>query len=249
MRHSSADVAKPAKRRRLPKEKRRAEMLLKAAEHFAIHGFESSTRDLALALGVTQALIYKHFESKEDMIEKTLEAALGKPAPQEPWLAAGLPLEHSLSRFYKPFVANATETRMRLFVRAGLDGRAWPTRRGNTLTHDLFLPAIAALRKRASLPSLDEIPPMRGERELVMMLHASIVFLGIRRHVYGMPMPDNLDEIVDLYVNTFVQGAVPAIRRLHESGEESLKVTLLTKAKEQPRAESILPDRKRTSST
>ncbi|MCT7374697.1 hypothetical protein [Chelativorans salis] len=157
-----------------------------------------------------------------------------------------MPLEQSLHRFYKRFVAGSSEPRMRLFIRAGLDGHSWPTRRGNTLTGRLFLPAIAALRKAASLPGLEEQPAMRGERELVMMLHASMVFLGIRRHIYGMPMPSNLDDVVSLYVRTFVEGALPAIRRLHEAGEESLKVTLLAPLPEEP-AEAISSDRRRTS--
>jgi AcrR family transcriptional regulator len=238
--------AKPTGRRRLPVEARRAEILREAAEYFAHHGFSGSTRELASTLGITQALIYKHFESKDDLIEKTLEAAFGQTDGQSARLDAAAPLEQSLNSFYKQFVARATETRMRLFIRAGLDGRSWPTRRGNALTRDLFLPIIAALRKNASLPDLDQQPAMRGERELVMMLHASMVFLGIRRHVYGMPMPSNLDDIVDLYVSTFVQGALPGIRNLHEAGEASLKVTLLAPAPDNP-SEVTSSGRKRTS--
>lgn len=240
------NAAKPTKRRRLPVEKRRAEILREASSYFAHHGFSGSTRELASTLGITQALLYKHFESKDALIEKTLEAAFGGPEDDSPLLDVAAPLEQSLSSFYKQFVARATETRMRLFIRAGLDGRSWPTRRGNALTCRLFLPAIAALRDSAALPSLHEQPAMRGERELVMMLHASIVFLGIRRHVYGMPMPSNLDDVVDLYVRTFVRGALPAIRNLHEAGEESLKVILLSPAPEKP-FEAISSGRKRTS--
>lgn len=202
-------------------------MLRKAAEHFAANGFESSTRDLAAALGVTQALIYRHFKSKDDLIERTLEAVFGRASNDGPWLDGDAPLADAFGGFYKSFVSRATEKRMRLFIRAGLDGRSWPTRRGAALTRNLFLPAVAALRANAGLPALDAVAMMRGERELVMMLHASMVFLGIRRHVYGMPMPKNLDDVVDLYVRTFIAGAVPSIRNLHESGEESLKVTLL----------------------
>ena len=243
----TVDDTMPTRRRRYPAEQRRAEMLSKAADHFASHGFESPTRAVASSLGVTQALIYKHFESKDDLIEQVLEAALGAPR-QRPSLNFDLAPQESLSRFYKAFVADATETRMRLFIRAGLDGRSWPSRRGNALTRDVFLPAIAMLRASAGLPNLDQTLAMRGERELVMMLHASMVFLGIRRHVYGMPMPDNLDDVVDLYVRTFFEGAVPAMRKLHDEGEESLKVILLGQPSDQNPAGATLPDRKRTSS-
>jgi AcrR family transcriptional regulator len=241
------DDAKPSRQRRFPADQRRAEMLRKAADHFASHGFDSSTRAVAAALGVTQALIYKHFKSKDDLIEQVLEAALGAPR-QRPSLNLDLSSQQSLSLFYKAFVASATETRMRLFIRAGLDGRSWPSRRGNALTRDLFLPAIAMLRASAGLPGLDQTLAMRGERELVMMLHASMVFLGIRRHVYGMPMPENLDDVVDLYVRTFFEGAVPAMRKLHDEGEESLTVTLLGQPSDQNPDSATLPDRIQTSS-
>ncbi len=236
-------------RRRFPADQRRAQMIEQAAVHFAAHGFEISTRDLAAALGVTQALIYKHFASKEALIEQTLEAALGRQSGDALVFDASRPLAEALGAFYRAFVAGATETRMRLFIRAGLDGRSWPTKRGAALTQNLFLPMIAGLRRTAGLPALAKRPAMRGERELVMMIHAAMVFLGIRRHVYGMPMPDNLDDVVDLYIGSFVSGATPAIRALHESGADSLTVTLLAPTPEQGRDEVISPGRKHSSST
>ncbi len=202
-------------------------MLEKAAVHFAAQGFDSSTRDIAAALGVTQALIYKHFDSKDDFIEKTLQLALGDVSIKTATIDPGLELTDMLSTFYRSFVANATETRLKLFMRANLDGRSWPTRRGNVLTNHLFVPVISALRAAANLPTVEDQPLMRGERELTMMLHASMVFLGVRRHIYRMPMPDNLDDVVDLQVKTFVNGAIDSIRDLHASDQESLKVRLL----------------------
>ncbi len=237
-----------APRRRFPAGERRAQMLQQAAEHFADHGFESPTREIAAALGVTQALIYKHFDSKEAFIEQALEAALGDVVGRQLLFDPDIELGKGLFEFYSPFVARSTRKRMRLFMRAGLDGRTWPSRRGNTLTQGLFIPVISALRQTASLPALDRSPPLRGERELVMMLHASMVFLGIRRHIYGMQMPENLDDVVRLYVDTFVNGAVTAIRELHQKGEDSLKIRLLAKSLDPAEDQSIFAGRKQTSS-
>jgi len=245
-------------KRRLPADQRRAQMIEKAAGFFARHGFDASTRDLAGALGVTQALIYRHFKSKDDLIDQTLAATLGamqrgsRRGGTEPGALADvtISLEERLAGFYGAFVAGATETRMRLFMRAGLDGRSWPQRRGAALTTQVFKPVIAALRSEAGLPAADKCPLMRGERELAMMLHASMVFLGIRRHVYAMPMPESLDDIVRLYVRTWLAGAVPAICDLHEKGEESLTLPLLTPSLAKPaetRAAVTSPGRKRTS--
>jgi hypothetical protein len=62
---------------------------------------------------------------------------------------------------------------------------------------------------------------LRGEREVAMMLHASIVFLGIRRHVYNLAMPADRQAIVALYAEIYVPGAIATLRRIHagEFGE------------------------------
>ncbi len=55
-------------RKRMASEERRQEFLTKAIEFFAQEGFESSTRELARRLGVTQPLLYRYFPSKSDLI-------------------------------------------------------------------------------------------------------------------------------------------------------------------------------------
>ena len=197
-----------------------------AAEYFAVNGLDASTRDIAHALNVTQGLIYKHFSSKEDLIEQTLAWAFAMDPADAPWLDLTHGLEAGLLQYYTQLTSKTSEVRMRLFIRAGLDGRSWPARRGTALTQNLFLPIIAELRRDAGLPDLSHVAAMRGERELVMMLHASVVFLGIRRHIYQTPMPDDLSDVVALLVATFVAGAVPAIRSLHENGQKSLREPL-----------------------
>ena len=213
--------------RRMPADARREAMLRDAAALFAERGLDISTREIADTLGVTQALIYKHFASKDDLVERTLEMAFApRDVKSGPWIDPDKPLKDELLRFYIGLSARAGQQRMKLFIRAGLDGRSWPTRRGSALTKHLFLPVISALRRDAGLPGLSETPPMRGERELCMMLHASVVFLGIRQHIYGMEMPDDLSDVVALYVATFLTGAVAAIRDLHADGAASLAVRL-----------------------
>jgi hypothetical protein len=80
---------------------------------------------------------------------------------------------------------------------------------------------IEALRAEAGLPGIADKPMMRGEREVAMMLHSSIVFLGIRKHIYRMPMPADRQSIVQLYAEIYVPGALAALRRIHagELGE------------------------------
>ncbi len=58
---------------RLPAEERRQQIIEQAAKVFARRGFEGTrTRDIAEECGVNEALLYRHFPSKEDLYRKAL---------------------------------------------------------------------------------------------------------------------------------------------------------------------------------
>lgn len=58
---------------RLKSEDRRKQILEKAAEVFATHGLAGArTRDIAAACDINEAVIYKHFESKEELFRESL---------------------------------------------------------------------------------------------------------------------------------------------------------------------------------
>lgn len=210
--------ALPTKPRRLKGEARVEAILQAAAELFAEEGLAGTTRLIAKRLGVTQALLYKFFPSKGALIDAVYERQF-----RDRWDAAWdrllgddrLPLEERLCRFYRDYAARSDAVTLRLFVQAGLAGRPLPGVRGARLTDQIFAPVVSALRREADLPPFAERPMMRGERELCMQLHGSIVFLGIRRHVYGMPMPDDPGDVIALYVRSFVAGAPAALQALH----------------------------------
>jgi TetR/AcrR family transcriptional regulator, cholesterol catabolism regulator len=55
-------------RKRLTCQERREQILMKAAEVFAVRGLASArTKEIADACGVNEALLYKHFQSKEEL--------------------------------------------------------------------------------------------------------------------------------------------------------------------------------------
>jgi AcrR family transcriptional regulator len=217
---------------RLPRGERRRRLLQEAAAFFAEVGFEGTTRALAERLGVTQALIYRYFPSKQELIDAALAEVFGdrwKPEWDSLLADAAQPLEERLTTFYCAYHARSSAMSMRLFVRAGLDGQPLPGRHGARLTDRIFAPVITALRAEAGLPDLAEKGMMRGERELAMTLHGAVIFLGIRRHIYQMPMPKSVDDIIRLQVETFVAGARQTIRTLHAAADESgLTVPQLT---------------------
>lgn len=71
--------ASVGKGRRLPKEERRRQILKVASVQFAEKGFiGTTTRDLARECSVSEAVIYKHFRSKEELFEAVLQQKMSE---------------------------------------------------------------------------------------------------------------------------------------------------------------------------
>lgn len=212
-----------SRRKRLKGEDRVALIIKGASQLFAVEGFSISTRRLAGQLGVTQALLYRYFPSKAALIDgvfESLASQVKRRRPTEILTNRTATIEDRLTRFYTGYVADMTRTSMRLFVRSSLDRARLPSRYSHVLTEMILKPIVGELRHEANVYGFAERPLMRGERELAMMLHGAVMFMGIRKHVYGMPMSADLGDLVALHVQTFLPGAVLAIRRLHSEPRE-----------------------------
>jgi AcrR family transcriptional regulator len=74
-------------RKLLPREERRAQILRAAARAFADGGFAAtSMEDVAAAAGVTKLIVYRHFESKEELYGAVLDSVSARMA--DGWRAA-----------------------------------------------------------------------------------------------------------------------------------------------------------------
>lgn len=215
-------AARP-KRRRLTRDERRAAILSEAEALFADSGFGASTRALAARLGLTQAALYKHFPSKQDIISALLEERASHWLTED-WHGAltssDAPLAERLGRLYAGYLAAITSRSMRLFVRAGLEGYGQPARRGAMLTASILEPVISALRTAAGLPDLSSRPMRHEEREIAMALHGALMFLAIRKHVYRMALADDLSELAMRQVRLWLPGAVAELRDFHAGPPE-----------------------------
>ncbi len=209
-----SDAAPAPKRRRLPAAERSALLVAKAAEVFAEQGFTIPTRDIAQACGVTQALLYKYFGSKDALIEAVLEARFlsERGAPDTGPLATDAPLAERIADFYLGFLAAGSETNLRLFLRAALDGLDLPARYGARLDARILKPVIDTVKRAHGLTVADRALT-RGEREIAMMLHGCAVFLMIRRVIYRTPFPRGYAPELRRHVRVWLAGAPAELAR------------------------------------
>lgn len=231
MAKEAAALEKPSQRRLPPEERRRA-IVEEAARFFAERGFDGRTRALAERLEVTQALIYRYFPSKELLIEEVFRSVFA-----DNWDSSWAdiladreqPLEDRLAGFYRAYRRRGSPISMRLFMRANLDGAGYAKRYSVPLTERLLRPILVELRHEAGLPDVAAAPMSYDERELVMALHGAIVFLSIRKNIYGTPLPDDLSAPVARIIRAYLPGALEELRRLHgpDAGDGS-EVPLLT---------------------
>lgn len=188
--------------RRLEPQARREQILAAAVGYFAEVGLGGTTRDLARRIGITQALLYRYFASKAELVEAVFERVfLGRLSPR--WSAEvrdrTRPLEQRLSRFYREYgAAIFTYEWMRIFMWAGLAGEALNRRYLSRVGDSLLAP----LRDEIAAAGPYRTPDM----EEMWALHGSIVYLGIRRFVYQLPTPADVGPVIDQSVERFLLG-------------------------------------------
>lgn len=77
-------VAPPVTRQRLSSADRRAAIVSAAVELFSQHGFRgTTTRELAAMVGVSEPVLYQHFETKRDLYTAIVDAMVSDVAANE----------------------------------------------------------------------------------------------------------------------------------------------------------------------
>ena len=211
---AASHARKPRRaRQRLSPEERESEIVRSAVAYFAEVGFEGSTRDLAARIGITQPLLYRYFPSKEALLDRVYqEVYLSRWDPQwdERLANRSVPLRQRLTAFYQDYSrVILTYEWVRLFMFAGLKGLSFNARYIAFLRKALF--RRVALELRAEYRQSQDAPVSDEEAELIWSLHAAIFYLGVRRWIYAMPMPPDLDADIALKVDAFLFGAPVAL--------------------------------------
>jgi AcrR family transcriptional regulator len=204
---------------RISREEREKALIDGAINYFADVGFNGQMRALADRIGVSQALVFKHFVNKEALVERVFQEIYLKR-----WNVAweyiledyGIDLKARLVKFYDSYVETCADHQwMRIFMFASL-ARRDINARYLSLIKDRIIPKICAgVRRHLDIHTKD--PYSDVELEMAWGLHGSILYHLIQRSIYENAHNDSR-LVVRSRVGAFVDGVSVLLASTAESG-------------------------------
>lgn len=174
-------------RRRLSVSERERQIVDGAIQFFASNGFGGQLRDLASSIGVTHALLYHYFPTKQALIDRVyLDVFEGRW--RDSWDALlddpTIDVEDKFTAFYADYVNNALSREfVRILMFSGLMDHNISDRFFAMLRERLFPRLIRETRRFRGLNS--RAKPSERELELLMGLHGGMFYISIRHWIYG----------------------------------------------------------------
>jgi AcrR family transcriptional regulator len=191
---------------------REAQILSEAVRFFAECGFEGQTRELAKRMGISHAVIYRHFKSKDALIERVYDQIYVKrwnPAWEPLVLDRSRCLKDRLTQFYLEYAERVFDYDwVRIFVSSGLKSYGLSERYLDLISEKLIRPAAHELRFERNEGNLDR-PLDPEEIELFWGLHGSVFYIAIRKFVYNVVVDLDVNVAVTNTVSTFFDGVSP----------------------------------------
>lgn len=183
-----SNPAAPARKRLTPVE-REAQILAGAIAFFSVHGLDGQMRVLATEIGVTHALLYHYFPTKQALIERVYDELFeGRWKPEWEKLLDDplLDVEEKFIRFYQDYTGTVlTREFTRIFMFSGLSNHYITDRFFALLRTRLFPRLVRETRRYCGTMSRKN--PSAQEFELLMGLHGGIFYTAVRRYIYGQP--------------------------------------------------------------
>lgn len=199
-------------RRRMTPREREQQIVSEAIRFFADEGFEGSTSELANRIGVTQPLIFNYFPSKEALVERVYQEVYldrWKTSWETILSDRNRPLDERLIEFYNDYSKTIFSYEwVRIFVFAGLRGLSINERYAEVVKTRVLARICAELRAENGLPGPQEQPLSDLEIERAWGMHGGIFFFAVRKWVYGLETPENLEAVIRQDVQTFLYGAL-----------------------------------------
>ena len=199
-------TARPA---RLPAEARRADILAAAARCFSSRGFGgTTTRDIAGAVGITEAALYRYFPSKEAIYTAILDARMAAADPVAPLEAAARAGDDAavFEGLARSLLASVEQdpTFLRLVLYSALEGhqlaRPFHEKRIRRLRDFL----TDYIERRAADGAFRQVDPVLAARAFVGM----VVDYLIAREVFGQRdvYPQTNAQVAETFVSIFLRG-------------------------------------------
>jgi AcrR family transcriptional regulator len=166
---------------------RERQILDGAIQFFAVHGLGGQLRDLAKSIGITHALLYHYFPTKQALIDRVyLEVFEGRWRAE--WDALlddpDMPVEDKLTAFYLEYVTiTLSQEFVRILVFAGLTDHTITDRFFAMLRARLFPRLIRETRRFRGMVS--RAKASEREMELLMGLHGGFFYISMRRWIYA----------------------------------------------------------------
>lgn len=212
--------AKPAQRQRLKKGERKALIVDAAAAHFAKHGFDASTRQIAEAAGITQPLLYSHFPSKDDLVRAVYETVYldrWKSDWDQVLADRDRPLRERLIAFYCDYCETIFDPDWaRLYLQAGLKSLEINRWYIALVEERVIRRIVREIRAEHDLPDESKRPISEAEVELVWTFHGGIFYHGVRRGIFAVPRQTSVSTMIEGSVDMLLSGAAEAMSGLDQ---------------------------------
>lgn len=189
---------------------RERQILDGAIQFFSVHGFSGQLRDLAKSVGVTHALLYHYFPTKQALIDRVYAEVFENRWRAE-WNALldspDLSPEEKFTAFYMEYVTiTLSREFVRLLVFSGLTDHTITDRFFAMLRVRLFPRLVRETRRFRGVVS--RAKPSERELELLMGLHGGFFYIAMRRWIYAQDVYS--DSAHEGYDETLVRDRVRA---------------------------------------
>ncbi|MEY4712070.1 MAG: hypothetical protein RIS88_1520 [Pseudomonadota bacterium] len=207
-----------APRRRLGVAERERQILDGAIRFFSENGLDGQLRDFARSIGVTHALLYHYFPTKQALIDRVyVELFEGRWQPEWETLLDDPERspEDKLTAFYDDYVNSAlTREFVRILVFSGLTDHTITDRFFSLLRQRLFPRLVRETRRFRG--SSSRARPSERELELLMGLHGGFFYITMRRWIYGQGVASDAapERFSQSLVRDRVRGYLTASRAL-----------------------------------
>ncbi len=204
------------KRNRLDPDVRAKLILRGAITFFAKHGFSGQTRELAAALGVSKGLLYRYFPSKGALIDRIYaEVFLRRWNPD--WESILTDRSRSLGERLKVFYCDYAEIVreyewVRIYLFAGLANASINRHYVKLVIERIYKPLINEFRHEFGFPAIEDVEVTEPELELMWNLHGSIFYIGMRKWVYGVGTPLDMNGAIERMVEGLYANAKNVMR-------------------------------------